>query len=165
MWLLADQAHWYLTRLVQGGLLLTVIYLLYPIIKKCLAVLFRKIRLESGEYVQMIMIFLLVFLIVWQKSFWPWYVVWFIPLGLIVYKANRHSYALKIAAWFSLASPFYHILAWVTIRADAISKDELWFYYLLDGGTMLYPLYLVFRWRHKNYAITDENFKKPDVVN
>ena len=164
VWLLADQAHWYLTRLAQGGLLLAVIYLLYPIIKKCLAVLFRKTKLESGEYAQTIFIFLLVFLMVWQKSFWPWYVVWFIPLGLIVYKANQHSYAFKIAAWFSLASPFYHILAWVTIRADAISKDELWFYYLLVGGTMLYPLYLVCRWRQKNYAITDENFEKSDVV-
>ncbi len=164
VWLLADQAHWYLTRLVQGGLLLVFIYLLYPVIKKCLAVLFRRKKLESGEYVQMVMIFLLVFLMVWQKSFWPWYVVWFIPLGLIVYKTNRQSFALKIAAWFSLASPFYHILAWVTIRADAISKDELWFYYLLVGGTMLYPLYLVFRWRQKDYSIPEESLSAPQQI-
>ena len=156
VWLLADQAHWYLTRLVQGGLLLVVIYLLYPIIKKCLAILFRKNRLESVEYVQMIMIFLLVFLMVWQKSFWPWYGVCFIPLALIVYKVNQNAYVLKIAAWFSLASPFYHILTWVTIRADASSVGELWYYYLLVGGTMLYPLYLIFRWRQKDYAIVDD---------
>ena len=86
VWLLADRAHWYLTRLAQGGLLLAILYLVYPIIKKCLAILFRKEKLESGEYVQMMLVFLAVYMMLWQKSFWPWYGAWLIPLSLIVYK-------------------------------------------------------------------------------
>lgn len=157
VWLLADQAHFYLTRLVQGTLLLAVIYLLYPIIKKCLAVLFRKTKLESGEYVQTIFIFMLVYLMVWQKSYWPWYGVWFLPLSLIAYKVYQHPYVLKIGMWFCLSSPIYHILSWITLRTDAISKDELWFYYLSVGITMVYPLYLIFKWRQKNFALTNES--------
>lgn len=157
VWLLADQAHWYLTRLVQGSLLMAFIYMLYPIIKKCFAVLFKKARMESGEYVQTMLIFLLVYLMVWQKSYWPWYGVWFLPLALIAYQTCRHSYVLKIAAWFCLSSPIYHILAWATLRNDAISKDELWFYYLIVISVMLYPLYLIFRWRQKDFVITDEH--------
>lgn len=153
VWLLADQAHWYLTRLVQGGLLLTIVYLLYPIIKKCFAVLFRKEKLESREYVQMILILLAVYMMMWQKSFWPWYGVWLIPLALIVYKTYRHPSVLKIAAWFSLAAPLYHIIIWVTLRNDAPYGDNLlWFFYLTVGSAMLYPLYLIFRWRQKSFA-------------
>ena len=42
VWLLADQAHWYLTRLVQGSLLMAFVYMLYPIIKNVLPYCLKK---------------------------------------------------------------------------------------------------------------------------
>mgnify|MGYP001602746840 FL=1 len=119
--------------------------------------MFRKEKLESGEYVQITLIFLAAYLMMWQKSFWPWYGAWLIPLALIVYRTYNHPYTLKIAAWLSLASPLYHIISWGTLRNDAPSGDTLWFYYLTVGSAMAYPLYLIFRWRQNGFAVTDEH--------
>lgn len=152
VWLLADQAHWYLTRLAQGGLLLTMLYLLYPIIKKCLAVLLRKEKLESPEYMQIMTIFLAVYIMMWQKSFWPWYVAWLIPLVLIVYRSYLNPLVFKIAAWFGLVSPIYHIIAWTLFRDDASSVGSIGFYWLIVVSTMAYPLYLIFCWRRKSFS-------------
>jgi len=156
MWFLGDQTHWYLTRLAQGFLLAVFIFTLYPMIKKCLAILFKKARWEDGEYVQAMIIFLLAYLLIWQKSFTPWYGAWFIPLGLIAFQKYRHPYMMKIITWFSSAAFIFHIVFII----DWFSKDpgaggQLWFNYLIVGSIVMYPLYLIFRWRQKNYAASE----------
>lgn len=153
---LGDQAHWYLTRLVQGAIMIAFLYLLYPLIKKCLMVLFKRAQLSNVEFVQYMLVFLLVYLLVWQKSFWPWYATWFISLGLIVYEASRSAVVYKIIAWLATVAFVHHIF----LLSDVLSKNptagsDLRFYYLVVGTVMCYPLYLLFKWRQKNYTLSE----------
>lgn len=144
----AERAHPYLTRLVQGALLAAFFYMLYPIIKKCFAILFKKEKWETGQYVQAIFIFFLLYLLIWQKSFTPWYSTWLIPLGLIAFQKYRNLSVFKIIAWFGSISLIFYtvfIIDWFSLNPNAGS--ELWFYYFVVGIIMGYPLYLVFKWR------------------
>jgi hypothetical protein len=152
-----SNAHWYLTRAAQGGLGVVLVYLLYPLIKKGCLVLVRQLRLEEGEYIQMIFIFLLLYLMIWQKSFLPWYGAWFLPLSLLVYAQYRRAEVLRLGAWLSL-SPFIYYVAWLAnwfIRG-ADGGNELWFYYVMVLTVMAYPLYLLFVWRRKDYKAAYE---------
>lgn len=155
-------AHWYLTRAAQGGLAIVLVYLLYPLIKKSCLVLVRRLRLEDGEYVQMIFIFLLLYLMVWQKSFLPWYGAWFLPLSLLVYTQYRRIEALRLGAWLSL-SPFVYYVVWLAnwFLRGTDGGNELWFYYVVVVTVMAYPLYLLFVWRREDYKpvyeVTQQN--------
>jgi hypothetical protein len=60
--------HLYLTTMVQGGLLLLMLYLLYPLIKKGIALIMKKEKWSMVNYLQAIFISLLVYLLVWQNS-------------------------------------------------------------------------------------------------
>jgi hypothetical protein len=147
------QAHFYLTRLTQGILLLALVYMLYPFIKKGLSILFKCGQWEDGEYVQAMLIFLLVYLIVWQKSFWPWYGTWFISLGLIAYYAKRNSTLFKIIAWMSSIPLIQHIILLTdSISGNPKAGSTLGFYASVTIIVLVYPLYLLFRWRQKNYS-------------
>jgi len=150
------QAHFYLTRLTQGILLLALVYMLYPFIKKGLNILLKRAQWEDGEYVQAMLIFLLVYLIVWQKSFWPWYGTWFISLGLIAYYAKRNPILFKIIAWMSAIPFIQHIILLTdSIAGDPKAGSTLWFYASVTLTVLAYPLYLLFRWRQKNYSTTE----------
>ncbi len=147
------EAHFYLTRLTQGTLLLALVYMLYPFIKKVWKILIKREQWQDGEYVQAMLIFLLVYLMIWQKSFWPWYGTWFISLGLIAYQAYRNPTLFKIIAWMS-AIPFVQhiILLTDSIAGDPKAGSTLWFYASVTFAVLAYPLYLLFRWRQKNYS-------------
>ncbi len=148
-----EGSHFYLTRATQGVLLLVLVYMLYPFVKKGILILVKRAQWQDGEYVQVMLIFLLVYLMIWQKSFWPWYGTWFISLGLIAHQVYRNATLLKIIAWMSAVPFIQHII----LLTDAVSGDPkagstLWFYASVTLIVLGYPLYLLFRWRQKNYT-------------
>lgn len=150
------QAHFYLTRVTQGIILLALVYMLYPFIKKGLSILIKRERWEDGQYVQAMLIFLLVYLMIWQKSFWPWYGTWFISLGLIAHSVYRNPTLFKILAWMSAVPFIQHIILLTdSIAGDPKAGSTLWFYAAVTLTVLVYPLYLLFRWRQTNYS-TDE---------
>lgn len=147
------EAHFYLTRASQGVLVFVLVYMLYPFIKKGLKILFKKDYWEDGEYLQAMLIFLVAYLMIWQKSFWPWYGTWFISLGLIVYSIYRNPVLFKILAWVSAVPFLQHIILLTdSIVGDPKAGSTLWFYATVTLTVLVYPLYLLFRWRQKNYS-------------
>lgn len=151
-----EGAHFYLTRATQGVLLLVFLYMLYPFIKKGFFILIKRDRWQEGEYIQAMLIFLLVYLMIWQKSFWPWYGTWFISLGLIAYQTYGNSTILKIIAWMS-AVPFiqHAVLLTDALAGNPRAGSTLWFYATITIAVLAYPLYLLFRWRQKNYTTSE----------
>ena len=152
---LADQAHWYLTRLVQGALLVVVLYMLYPLFKKSWAILLKKEEWESGKYVLAIFIFLLVYTLFWQKSFWPWYMTWFIPLANIAYQATKQKPIYTIITWISTVAVVQH----VALLLNSLSKDpapgtSLWFSWFVVGTIMVHPIYVLYSWRKNDYSFS-----------
>lgn len=151
--LFGSHAHLYLTSLSQGALLMLLLYLLFPIIKHAWTILWHRGRWQDGQYVQAILIFFAVYLIVWQKSFWSWYGTWFLPIGLIAYEATHFEVTKKIVRWFTIAPFIFQIgfiAAWF-LGSDAGSA--LWFYWLVFISILAYPLYLLFKWRQQGYNL------------
>lgn len=154
VWLLPDQAHWYLTRLVQGGLLLFMICLLWPYIKKILMILLKKYSMTPENYVKMIFFSLFVYLALWQKSFWPWYVVWLIPFGILAYERPCNVLLGRLLIWLSLTPLSFYplwLLNWHLRGTDAVG--ELWFQQLFVVLVWAYPLYVLFKLRRNNFNL------------
>jgi hypothetical protein len=152
VWLFQDGAHWYLTRAVQGFLLAFFTFTLWPYLSKVWNVVRRNDFWLSENYLQLIFIFLLSYLMLWQKSFLPWYAAWFLPFGLLLFTIKRSDTAWRIARWLSF-TPFAYYMLWLVdwhlTRTDAGS--ELWFYASIVGIVMVYPLTLLYRWRAKQF--------------
>lgn len=154
VWLLAGQAHWYLTRLVQGGLLLLMICLFWPYLKKMVLILLKKYSMTPENYVQMIFFGLFIYLSLWQKSFWPWYVAWLIPLGILVYERSRNVLLGRFLIWISLVPLSFYplwLFNWYVRKTDAVG--ELWFQQLFVALVWAYPLYVIFKLSKKNFNL------------
>lgn len=147
--LIGQNYHWYLTRVLHLVLLVFLIYMVYPYIKKAFLILSKKIKLTPIEYIQAIFVTMLLYLFIWQKSFWPWYVVWLLPLGLILLSKNK--YINKIFIYISLV-PLLFYIPWM---ATATNAHKLWFFYYAVGLVMIYPLFQLYKWRKKDYAIVE----------
>ncbi len=148
--LLTNQSHWILTRLIHLSLLIVAIYFAYPLFKKAFLVLFKKIPLKESDYILAIFISLLIYLFIWQKSFWPWYITWIIPLGLIVYNHKKNIYLEKILIWLSLSPLFFYAIQMLT----STKTHQLWIFYYVVITIMAYPLWQLIKWRKNNYDIS-----------
>ncbi len=152
VWLLQDKAHWFLTRLLQGSLIMFGTYLLLPYIKKVFAVIRKKEHLAPYEYVQMMFISLVVYSSLIQKSFWPWYIIWLLPFGVIVYEKTKNVLLGQLLTWLSLAPlSFYPIwqLNWAIFKTDAAATT--WFWWVLFILIWVYPLSRLIKMRKSNF--------------
>ena len=146
-------AHWYLTRLVQFSLLALMIYLLYPLIRDVWLIIIRKKVGDGNFFIRAIFVSLLVYVAVWQKSFWPWYMVWLLPLGLLAFQENSSIFFKKILIWLNIMPLIFYpiwLLNHFVRHTDA--PGELWFWYVVVGLVMVYPLYQLYQWRKKGFS-------------
>lgn len=151
----SDRAHLYLTSLVQGSLLCTVIFALWPLIRQGWRILLKKARWSTAEYVLAMFVFLVVYLLLWQKSFWPWYGTWFIPFGLLVYIVLNKLQVLKLSAWLSSVPIVHHIiLLGDALRQNPNAGSDVWFYWVIVVSVIAYPLFILYRWRKVGYSLT-----------
>ena len=151
-WFLADQAHWYLTRLVHFALLVVAIYFLYPYLKKVILVLLKREHWDDFDFYQAMFISLLVYLFIWQKSFWPWYIIWLMPIGLLLYLKHRNIFLRRILVWISLAPLIiYPVSFFVWQMSGVYATDYLWFYYFYVPVVSAYPLFNIIKWRKTGY--------------
>lgn len=151
-WFLAAEAHWYLTRLVHLILFVAAVYLLYPYFKKVIQVILKRARWEDFEFYQAIFLSLFIFLFVWQKSFWPWYVAWLLPVGLLLYLKYKNIFLKKIIIWISLAPLVIYpvwIFVWKIWKIDVSAQLWFWYFYVLTVSA--YPLFNLVKWRKLNY--------------
>lgn len=153
--LLGAGAHWWLTRLVQGSLFLAVIYLLWPIIVSIIKIIFKKEVWSGQQYIQGIFFLISVYLLIWQKSIWPWYFVWPLMIGLILYLIDESKYLKKILVWMASA-PLVFYPVWFTnfqLRgADA--AGEYWFFVVMGTLLAVYPIFLLYEWRKIGYTFS-----------
>lgn len=148
-----ESYHWILTRIVHIVLLLGVAYLLWPLAVRAWRVLTKKEQWTSAEYLCAIIITLCAYIIVWQKSFWPWYVAWLVLLSLSA-DIRENRYAKKIITWIAIAPlTFYVVLTWYAIFYNADVVGKLWFNWLIVV-LWVYPLVMLILWRKKKYALS-----------
>lgn len=152
--LFSGNYHWYLTRFVHLALFLLIIYLLYPIIKKIILIIFKKAKWSEQEFISSILVSVLTYMIFWQKATWPWYVAWAIPIGLVLISKYGMKYVRSIIVWISVSPLVFYIVwlfNWLFVGTDATIK--LWFFYYMVLSIYGYPIYLLFKWRRKNFSL------------
>lgn len=147
--LFASSSHYYLTRLVHLVVLAASAYLLWPLAVTALKVLVKKIELTSRDYLSYTFITLSVYLLVWQKSLWPWYLIWITVLGLAVYLMTRNERLKKIIMYLSLA-PLTFYVPWMLLGDKVISPVFYWYIFVT---IIMYPLYQLFLWRREDYKL------------
>ncbi len=148
--LLGEGYHWYLTRGVQGTLFVLLVWLLWPLIKKAFQALFFRTVWGEEQTVGAITLSFLVFLMVWQKSFWPWYTAWLLPFAWYCIRRNLIRLPKRLWIWICSA-PFFFYPLWF-ISNTSIHNDPtpfFWFGAIVALGVWGYPLFLLIRARVK----------------
>lgn len=144
-----QSAHWWLTRLVQGALCIIVLYLLWPIGVKAYAIALKKYVATAQEYIQMVVVGLSVYLLVWQKSFFPWYIIWLVPFAAILLAETFNSKLWNFIRWLSVTAFLFYIPGLLLPGNDT----RLWYYYYVVVLIIMYPLYQLWQWRKISYAL------------
>jgi hypothetical protein len=144
-----DRAHWFLTRFLHVALVLAVLYFIYPLLKQVWLIIIRKIKWQSVQYISASFVGLLIYLLVWQKSLWPWYMTFIIPLGLVVYAKSKNIYLQKILLWLGLAPLFFYV-PWMMFGGDTVSLSFFWYVFVLVA---VYPLIQLWQWRKVDYCL------------
>lgn len=146
---LGSSAHFWLTRLVHGLVFLISLYLLWPYVKKVWLLLIKKLVWQPVDYYQAIFISLLVYITIWQKSFWPWYMIWLLPFGWLVLQESSSRYLAKIVQWLSW-SP---LLFYVVLMSAGGDLSSIWFYLFIVIVIMGYPIRQIYCWRKNQYVV------------
>ncbi len=153
--LIGANFHWYLTRLVQFGLLAIILYFMYPFIKKCVLVILKKDTISESEFLTALFISMVLYIIFWQKAIWPWYMVWLLPLGIMAYVKSGNEYMKKITAWITLAPLFFYFV-WILnfqLTGGGDATAQLWFWYYMVLSVFGYPVYNLIKLRKINFNI------------
>lgn len=152
--LFETRAHWILTRLIHLTVGVAALWLVYPVIKKGFYILIKQNIWQPINYISAIFVSMLIYLSVWQKSFWPWYIAWLLPLGLIIFLNNRLFILNKILVWISL-SPLFFYAVWAINHAtrNTDAPSELWFQWLIVCVIWVYPLIQLCRWRKSGFEL------------
>ncbi len=150
--LIGGNYHWYLTRIVQFSFLMLLIYFFWPMVCKLWSFIASKRNFLNQEIFVYIFLTLVLFLLIWQKSFWPWYIIWLLLFAVLAGLELDNGYLYKICRWlFAVPLAFYPIwyINWLLRGTDA--TPELWFNFVFTGLVVFYPLLYLFRWRQKKY--------------
>ena len=146
---LGSNVHLVVTSLVQGTLLGLMIYFLYPYLQQIVKIVTKKMTWTALEYIQAIYISLLAYLLLWQKSFWPWYFAWLIPLSFILFCLRKNNHNTRLLG----AIGYFPLLFYVPQQLTEGKIDVLWFFYFVVLVILAYPLYTLFVWRQKKYDL------------
>lgn len=126
-YLVPQNAHLLTTGLVQGGLLLAALYLAWPYLVAAKRILMKKLVWSWVLYVQAIAATFSVYLLIWQKSFWPWYLSWIIPFLLIVYASRSSRKEVKFLLIVMGSLPLLFYIPWMISSGDATSLPFFWY--------------------------------------
>lgn len=148
-WLIwGSAAHFWLTRLVHGLLFLISLYFLWPYAKKVWLLIIKKITWQPADYYQAMFISLLVFISIWQKSFWPWYMIWLLPFGWLVLNESVNGHLLKAVRWLSWSPLLFYV---INLAAGG-DLWNIWFFLFIVVVIIGYPLWQIYQWRKVNYV-------------
>ncbi|MBI2037828.1 MAG: hypothetical protein HYT15_02755 [Candidatus Magasanikbacteria bacterium] len=157
--LFTEKAHWILTRALHAAVFLLALYFIYPLFKKAVLVLLKRTQWQPAQYVGAIFISMLIYLAIWQKSFWPWYISWLLPFGLIYLYLSPSIFLKKILIWLSIVPLLSFYIPWIYnhVLRGTDAPSELWFQYMIVLTVWVYPLVQLFKWRKLAYDSNIEN--------
>lgn len=141
------QFHWYLTRVVQGALLVLCLYAIYPILSR-FARLYSRGSIPAVFYLQAMTLSVFMYVMLWQKSFWPWYAVWLVAMLVLAFGDRLRG----VSSWL-MGAPFvfYPIMfladRWLGIDAASDAR----FAWIAVFVIWSYPLYILARKRFADY--------------
>lgn len=147
--------HKILTLLAHASVGLLALYFVWPLVKQAVAILLKRANFSPIEFLKIILVGMLVYLGVWQKSFWPWYITWLLPIGFILLASSTNLYFRKILIWISVA-PVGFYLVWFLNRfiQGTEAPNELWFWYVVVAGVWFYPFVQLYKWRKDGFNLS-----------
>jgi hypothetical protein len=153
--MLQGEAHWWLTRAVQGSLALLIAYMLFAFVPQGLRVLTRRSEASPQWFVLGITLMYVVYVMLWQKSFWPWYISWVLPLICLAYYMSPSEALRKIGVYLS-AAPLAFYALWILnhVLRGTDAASELWFYLTVVSVVWVYPFCVLWRFRKRGYSTT-----------
>ena len=140
--------HWWLTRFVQGAILCLIAYFMHPLVPA-----FFRLRAKGPvpkEFFRFgVALTFFLFVMLWQKSFWPWYGAW-LTAPLVMGFGSRER---ETVLWL-LAAPFIFYPAWFIASLSGVSDatPELWFSLLMTCAVWAYPAWRLVRLRRERYS-------------
>lgn len=152
--LLGTEYHFYLTRLVHGLLAAMILYMLWPLVGYLVQILRSQKKLTLETMLLSVVLTYLLYLMLWQKSFWPWYVTWILPLGIPLVVGESRQWLRSLLRHISIAPfIFYPVFlgAWFMIGIDTAS--QLWFWYVIVFSVWGVPAYLLWKARKHGYGL------------
>lgn len=149
------QAHWVLTRLVHASLAGFLAYLLWPYIKDVVRITLRRLSWTPERYVQAMAVSLLLYLMVWQKSLWPWYISWWLPFGILMcFMSLGQKVEKKLLMWLSVTPLLFYVVWFAALTVLPTGTDPsqyLWFTFAAVLSIWGYPVFYVLQWRRRDY--------------
>lgn len=149
IFLFAEQAHWFLTRFLHLVLLCISVYFFWPLLKNVRTILLKEQRWSLEQYASAMFISFMIFLLIWQKSFWPWYAIWLVGIGMINYFLTKNVFLGRMLIWF-FAAPLLFYIPWMLSGGDTVSPFFYWYVVLL---MVVYPGWQLWLWRKINYSL------------
>lgn len=148
--------HYLLSGGLQAGLLLAALWFLLPFIVKASRIIWRKEKFSAGQFSLMIFVGLAVYLLLVQKSIWPWYFIWLLPFGLIA-KSYLDSKRLRnLLIWFGTGPLLFYCL-WFD-ASNMLGNYRFFSYAALIFNA--YPLYQLALWRRENYSLAKDGWQE-----
>lgn len=152
---IAGNYHWYITRFVHLVLFIIALYFIMPLLNSVYRIITKKEKGSSIDFVRYIFVSMLIYLSIWQKSFWPWYVAWLIPFGITLWLVTKNIFLRKILLWMSIVPFLFYVILLFFLNFIHIDIfGQLWFNLVWTFCMWGYPLYYLFKWRKTNYKIS-----------
>ncbi len=142
-------SHLLLTGLVHGMVVCIASFLLWPLAKEAWLIFRHRVHWSSQRFFTAILITLLVFLFVWQKSFWPWYGAWVLPLLGVLFVIYDEILFDRFVLFLGIAPLGFYV--WQALAHNNVS--HLSFFWCIFLTITVYPLILVFKWRCIAYVV------------
>ncbi len=147
--------HIYTTATAHGIVFVLAVFLLWPLVRHVIAILLGRKAWPLPTYTLAMTLTMLVYLMIWQKSFWPWYVTWLLPFALITIALRPQRILNKIFTHLSVA-PFWFYLLFLPVWYIGGYQDPtptVWFAVLITAVVWLYPALLLLWWRVSRYDL------------
>jgi hypothetical protein len=117
-------------------------------------IIFYKQAWSEMGFVAALFVIFSTYIIFWQKAIWPWYVIWALPLGLIITFKSADKNIRKMIMWMSLSPLFYYVVYLINYL---ITKTDLttplWLNWFMVLSNLAYPAYCLVKWRKQDYKL------------
>ena len=147
--------HYLLSGGLQLALLAFAAWLIWPLIAKAGRIFLRREKFSPAQYSLMAFVGLSAYLLIIQKSLWPWYFIWPLPFGLIAASEISAVQLKRLLVWFGAAPLLFYVFWFV---GDSQMGD---YRFAVSVCLMMaaYPLYLLISWRREGFSLPADGWQ------